>query len=168
MPRMGPRSFHTVCQERVYGEVKSMLGELADEYYDDAEHCDFYLKYGSTVVEIAIEPYEEDNAVVEVLAYCVQGVQPSEGLLRELLEMNARIQMGAFSMVGSDVFFSHAFVAHDLDPPQLLASLNAVASTSDLYDERIVARYGGETALERLRDWSKRTLRTGSQDTSTA
>lgn len=166
---MGPvRSFHTACQEKVYGQVKVMLGELADEYYDDAEHCDFYLKYGSTVVEISIEPYEDDDAVVEVLAYCVQGVDGSEALMREMLEMNAGIPMGAFSMVGSDVFFSHAFVARKLDPPQLLASLNVVASTSDLYDERIVAKYGGETALDRLRDWSRRTLRAGSGGGPTA
>jgi hypothetical protein len=66
--------------------------------------------------------------------------------------------MGAFSMVGTDVFFSHAFLGRDLQAPQLLASLNNVASTSDTYDEQIVARFGGATALERLRDWSRRTL----------
>ncbi|HVR44671.1 MAG TPA: YbjN domain-containing protein [Thermoanaerobaculia bacterium] len=153
------RSFHTVCQEEVYGEVKSMLGELSDEFFDDAEHCDFYLKYGTTVVEISIEPYEEDNAVVEVLAYCVQGVKATTELMRELLRINAEVPMGAFSMVDGDIFFSHSFVGRDLQASQLLASLNHVAATSDMYDEQIVARYGGETALERLRGWSRRTRR---------
>jgi len=57
--------------------VKSYLDDLVDEHFDDAEHCDFYLKYGSTVLEISIDPYEEDDAVIEVLAFCVQGVEPS-------------------------------------------------------------------------------------------
>lgn len=156
---MAEKSFHTSCQEGVYREVRSMLDELSDELFDDAEHCDFYLKYGTTVVEVSIEPYEEDNAVVEVLAYCVQGVDPTPELMRELLRANSEVPMGAFSMVGTDIFFSHTFLGRNLQAPQLLASLNNVASTSDTYDEQIVARFGGETALERLRDWSRRTLR---------
>lgn len=153
------RSFHSACQEEVYRDVRSMLDELSDEIFDDAEHCDFYLKYGTTVVEISIEPYEDDNAVIEVLAYCVQGVEPTPELTLELLRVNAEIPMGAFSMVGTDIFFSHSFLGRHLQAPQLLASLNNVASTSDSYDERIVERFGGETALDRLRDWSRRTLR---------
>ena len=43
-----------------------------------------------------------------------------------------------------------------LRPEQLIASLDTVASISDLYDERLVAKYGGETALERLRSTAKR------------
>jgi hypothetical protein len=31
-----------------------------------------------------------------------------------------------------------------------------VASISDLYDERLVAKYGGETALERMRSDAER------------
>ncbi|MGH9456135.1 MAG: T3SS (YopN, CesT) and YbjN peptide-binding chaperone 1 [Thermoanaerobaculia bacterium] len=153
------KSFHTACQEDVYRQVQSILGELVDEFYDDAEHCDFYLKYGTTIVEISIDPYEDENAVVEVLAFCAQGVQPAPELMRELLQINAEVPMGAFSLVGADVFFSHSFVTRQLEPPQLLASLNVVASTSDTYDEQIIERFGGETALDRLRDWSRRTIR---------
>ena len=157
---MPDRTFHTSCQEQVYGEVKSMLGELTEEFFDDADHCDFYLKYGSTVIEISIEPYEEDNAVIEILAYCVQGVEAKPELMRELLAMNAQIDLGAFSLVGEDVFFSHSFIGRHVRAPQLLASLQSVAATSDLYDDKIVSRYGGETALDRLRGWSRRTRRT--------
>ena len=72
----GPKEkqFHTQCLEDVSRTVKSYLYELVDEHFDDAEHCDFYLKYGSTVLEISIEPYQDDDAVIEVLAFCVQGV----------------------------------------------------------------------------------------------
>lgn len=160
--RMGPtREFHTACQEETYREIRSMLDELVDTYYDDAEHCDFYVKYGSTIIEISVEPWEEDNAAVEVLAFCVQGVKPTAELMRELLALNAEIKIGAFSLVDEDVFFSHTFVGRHLQGPQLLASLNAVATTSDLYDEQIVSQFGGETADERLRNWSRRTRQAG-------
>ncbi len=145
------KQFHTQCQEEVYRQVKKYLDELVEEHFDDAEHCDFYLKYGSTVLEITIEPYEEDDAIIEVLAFCVQGVDPSQDLMQELLGLNAEVLLGAFSMVGNEVFFSHSFLGRRLRPEQLMASLEVVATISDEYDEQIVSRFGGETAIERLR-----------------
>src|SRR5438067_1085121 len=73
-----PKRFHTPCQEEVYRQVKAYLDELVDEHFDDAGHCDFYLKYGTTVLEISIQPFEDDDAVVEILAFCVQGGSAAE------------------------------------------------------------------------------------------
>jgi Putative bacterial sensory transduction regulator len=151
-----PKQFHSQCQEEVYRQVKTYLDELVEEHFDDADHCDFYLKYGSTVLEISIDPYEEDDAVIEVLAFCVQGVEQTFELMVELLNLNAEVPLGAFSMVGNDIFYSHSVLGRRLRPEQLIASLDSVASISDLYDERLVAKYGGETALERLRSTAKR------------
>lgn len=150
------RQFHTQCQEEVYRQVKSYLDDLVDEHFDDADHCDFYLKYGTTVLEISIEAFEEDDAVVEILAFCVQGVDPTFELTKELLQLNADVPLGAFSLVDRDIFFSHSFLGRRLRPEQLIASLESVASISDLYDEQLVRRFGGETALERLRNDDKR------------
>lgn len=150
------RQFHTQCQEEVYHQVKAYLDDLVDEHFDDADHCDFYLKYGTTVLEISIEAFEEDDAVVEILAFCVQGVDPTFELTKELLQLNADVPLGAFSLVDRDIFFSHSFLGRRLRPEQLIASLESVASISDLYDEQLVRRFGGETALERLRNDDKR------------
>jgi hypothetical protein len=145
------KAFNTACQEEVYRQVKSYLDELVDEHFDDAEHCDFYLKYGSTVLEISIDPYQEDDAVIEVLAFCVQGVEPSFELMADLLKVNAEVPLGAFSMAGEDVFFSHSFLGRRLRPEQLIASLDIVANVSDEYGEKLVSKYGGETAIDCLR-----------------
>jgi len=150
------KRFHTQCQEEVYRQVKSYLDELVDEHFDDADHCDFYLKYGSTVLEISIHPYEEDDAVIDVLAFCVQGVDPTFECMQELLRLNAEVPLGAFSMVGHDIFFSHAFLGRRLRGEQLIASLSSVASIADDYDEQLVEKYGGETALEHLRTNAQR------------
>jgi hypothetical protein len=66
------------------------------------------------------------------------------------------VLLGGFSMVGRDVFFSHSFLGRRLQGEQLIASLDAVASISDEYDDKLVGSYGGETALERLRSNAKR------------
>ena len=156
MSKTRERTFHTQCQEEVYRQVKTYLDELVDDHSDDAEHCDFYLKYGSTVLEISIDAYEEDDAVIEILAFCVQGVEPTFELMQELLALNSEVPLGAFSMVENDIFYSHAFLGRRLRPEQLIASLDTVASVSDLYDEKLVAKYGGETAIERVRNNTKR------------
>jgi len=150
------KQFHSRCQEDVYRQVKSHLDELVDEHFDDAEHCDFYLKYGSTVLEISIDPFQDDDAVIEVLAFCVQGVEASFELMRDLLRFNTEVPLGAFSMVGNDIFFSHSFLGRELPPEQLIASLQSVATISDEYDEKIVASYGGETAIDCLRGQARR------------
>jgi hypothetical protein len=94
----------------------------------------------------------------------VQGAEPSFELMQELLRLNADVPLGGFSMCGGDVFFSHSFLGRRLRPEQLIASLDIVASVSDLYDEKLVAKYGGETALERLRsDTRKDSKRRASQ-----
>jgi hypothetical protein len=145
------REFHSQCQEEVYRQVKAYLDELVDEHFDDAEHCDFYLKYGSTVLEISIEPYQDDDAVIEVLAFCVQGVEPSFELMQQLLRINSEVSLGAFSLVGRDIFFSHSFLGRRMQPEQFIASLDCVANISDEYDEKLVAAYGGETAIDTMR-----------------
>ena len=145
------KKFHTHCQEEVYRQVKSYLDELVDEHFDDAEHCDFYVKYGTTVLEISIDPFQEDDAVIEVLAFCVQGVKASFELTRELLRINSEVPLGAFSMVGNDIFYSHSFLGRRMPPEQFIASLDSVANISDEYDDHLVAKYGGETALDCLR-----------------
>jgi hypothetical protein len=156
MSRLREKQFHTRCQEEVYRKVKSYLDELVDEHFDDAQHCDFYLKYGSTVLEISIEPFDEDDAVIEILAFVVQGVEPSFELMKELLRLNSEVPLGAFSLVGNDIFFSHSFLGRRLVGEQLIASLESVATISDEYDEKLVGRYGGETALERMRSDARR------------
>jgi len=156
MARTGTKRFHSACQEEVYGQVKGYLDDLVDEHFDDADHCDFYLKFGSTVLEISIDPFEEDDAVIEILAFVVQGVEPTFELMRDLLRFNSEVPLGAFSMVGQDIFFSHSFLGRRLRPEQLIASLQGVATISDEYDEKLVAGYGGETALDCLRGQARR------------
>lgn len=154
---MKPRrktTFNSSCQEQVYRKVADILDELVDEHYDDVEHCDFYIKYGSTLLEIGIDPILEDNAVIKIRAFCVQGVEPSRELMTELLRLNSTIPLGAFSVVDDNIYFSHAFLGRDLVAEQLIASLNSVASIADEYDEWIVERYGGSTALDRMRGTS--------------
>jgi hypothetical protein len=89
----------------------------------------------------------------------VQGVQLEEDLLLGLLELNHTIPFGAFSLVGEDIYFSHSLFGRSLDRTNVLGAVAAVANVADEYDDRIVAKYGGQTALQRIRDTGGRRRR---------
>jgi len=145
--------------QTVHERVAEYLGELFEDPYLDEETGHHYVRYGSTVLEISVEPYGPEEAIVLVMAYCVQDVELVEDLLIGLLELNHELPVGSFSVVGSDVFFSHAIFGRSLDRRNLLGTIAAVATISDDYDNRIVEKFGGQTALERIRETGGRERR---------
>jgi hypothetical protein len=91
-------------------------------------------------------------------------VELAEDLLLGLLELNHQLPCGSFSLVGNDIFFSHSLFGKSLEPRDLLRAITAVATVADDYDDRIVAKYGGQTALERIQDTGGRRRRQGLGD----
>ncbi len=144
--------FDNEKQANTYKNVKLYIAELFEEdLYHEDEDGHFYVSYGSTVIEISVDPYGPEEITVTVMAYCVQGVEVDENLLLGLLELNHTLPFGAFSLVGSDVFFSYSIFGRTLERRNLLNAIAAVANISDDYDDRIVKKFGGERALDRIR-----------------
>lgn len=148
--------------EEIHSRLGEILSELFDDPFLDEENGHFYVGYGSTIIELSVEPYGPEETTVELTAYCVQGVELREDLLLGLLELNHEQPIGAFSLVGSDIFFSQALFGRALDRKNLLGTIAAVANVSDEYDDRIVEKYGGQTALDRIQDTGGRRKRSAS------
>lgn len=142
--------FENAGHKEAFDRVREYVDELIDEPYMDEETGHFYGRFGSTVLEISVDPYGPEEIVVKVMAYCVQGARVDKSLREGLLQLNHTLPMGSFSLVGSDVFFSLSLFGRSLEPRNFLNAIAAVATVADDYDDRIVARYGGETALERI------------------
>jgi hypothetical protein len=155
--------FQHEVHQQTHERVREYLAELFDDLYLEPESGHLYVRYGSTVLEISVDPYGPEEAIVVVMAYCVQGVEVSPELLRGLLELNHRLSFGAFSLVGSDIYLSHALFGQSLQRSNLLGAIAAVANVSDEYDDLLVAEYGGQTALERIRDAGGRRRQTVEQ-----
>lgn len=152
------RFTHGVHRE-TFERVEEYLGELFDDPFHESSTDHFYVRYGSTVLEVGVEPYGPEDAIVSVVAYLAQDVEVDEALRTGLLALNHELPIGHFSIVGRDVFFSHSFFGHHLEREDLLGCLAAVANLADDYDDKIVARYGGATALERIRSTGGRRSR---------
>ncbi len=151
--------FAHAIHEETYRRVADYLPDFFEHPFHDDEDGHFYVRYGSTVLEIAVDPYGPQEAAVKITSYCVQGTEITAGLLHNLLEINHSIPFGAFSAVGDDVFFSHSVFGRDLTPRALLTAIAAVANVADEFDDLIAEKYGGQTALERIQDTGGRQRR---------
>src|SRR4029079_18889580 len=105
------------------------------------------------------DPYGTEESIVIIMSYCVQDVDLDEELMAGLLELTRHMPCGHSSVVGNDIFFAHSLFGRSLDARDLLRAITAVATVADDYDDRIVARYGGQTALERIQDTGGRRRR---------
>lgn len=152
-------NFEHELHQETHDRVEQFLSELFEAPHHDPDNGHFYVLYGSTILEVSVEPYGPEDTTVEVTAYCVQGVEPNEELALGLLQLNQQLPIGAFSIVGRDVFYSHTLLGRSLDRKNLLGTIAAVADASDEYDDRIVDKYGGQTALDRIRDTGGRAKR---------
>ncbi len=142
-------------QERV-GEY---LKELFDDPFLDPETDHYYVGYGSTVLEVSVEPYGPEETIVRITSYCVQNVEMKPDLAIGLLELNHELPVGAFELVGSDIFFSHTLFGKALNHNSVMSAIAAVATIADDYDDRIVKKYGGNTALELIHETGGRKRR---------
>ncbi|MCZ6508676.1 MAG: hypothetical protein O7A04_11610, partial [Acidobacteria bacterium] len=116
-------------QAETLERVGEYLGELFDEPFLDPETDHYYVGYGSTVLEVSVEPYGPEETIVRITAYCVQNIEMKTELAIGLLELNHELPFGAFELVGGDIFCSHTLFARGLNRGSLLGAIAAVATT---------------------------------------
>ena len=141
--------------ERAARLVEEYLRDFGDAF-SKVDACSYFAKKGSALVSIRILPFDQD-AIVEVGANVVEGATLSVELLTLLLEQNHSMVFGKFGLApGGVVTLQHALFGSTLDRPELVNAVKAVARTADEWDDKIVAKAGGRTALARLRDDARR------------
>jgi hypothetical protein len=123
----------------------------------------YVVKQGSSMVMISVLDWNPDRAVVRCVAQLVKGVTMEVPLAMQLLEMNALLRFGAFAYVptGEVVVFCYSLLGGaTLNATELTAAVRDVAIIADEYDDRIAARYGGQTMQELLEESVIEHLRT--------
>src|ERR1041384_6128045 len=127
----------------------------------------YVVKQGSSLVMISALVWNSDRAVVRCVAQLVKGVSMEMPLAMQLLEMNALLLFAAFAYVpaGEVVIFSHTLLGGaTMTAEELTATVRDVALIADEYDDRIAARYGGQTMQELLEESVIEHLRTADAD----
>ena len=133
--------------DRVRGFIEDLFGELA-VYRDDAPA--FAVAAGSAVAHVHVLPWTDEGAIVTTRAFVVSGATLNDDLMRWMLERNAEALWGAFGVdEDGEIVIDHSINGPTCDKEDLRASVLGVIFSADRYDDEIVARWGGERALDR-------------------
>jgi hypothetical protein len=131
---------------------RTLSNSTAYRKIDDSLYC---IKQGSSYVLVNIVAWGEDRALVRCFAQLVKGVSLSGPLATQLLTLNAHLRFGAFAYEpdGQLIVFLHSILGGaTLDSDELLATVRDIALIADEYDDRIIAKYGGQTMKDLLEE----------------
>ncbi len=135
---------------RVTEFAEGYLEEFGDSF-TKVEDGVFYTKRGSTLVRIEVLPWGEKEALVRVGSEVVAGATLDPKLLTLLLRTNQDATFGAFGLdEDGTVTLHHALFGTTMDRDELVSAIYAVARAADDWDDKIIADFGGETAVDRL------------------
>jgi len=136
------------CYEKIVPMMKELFGELA-MFRDNAPVV--LVPVGSTYASTAVYAWGDDEATITTRAYVVTKVELTPELMLFLLQENDTMRFGAFGVDSDkDIFFEHTIVGSTCDKAELRASVIAVVRTADQYDDQIMARWGGQRAVDRV------------------
>jgi hypothetical protein len=146
-------NFETKAQESTYGKVAKWMKELFGEGFQAVpDKPVFIVPHGSAIMQVVVLPWGGDDAVVRGMAWVVQDIELREDLLLHLLRMNSNFRFGGFGLDSDDdIFFTYSIVGSTADKEEVKALVLAVASTADGEDDKIVAKWGGLTAVDKLK-----------------
>ncbi len=123
--------------------------------YRKVDEALYVIKQGSAYVMITVLPWGKDKAMLRCTAQLVKGVELDGGLAKQLLELNTYLRFGAFAYDQTEetILFTHSILGGTtLDKDELLATLRDVALIADEYDDKLVAKYGGQRMLDLLEE----------------
>jgi hypothetical protein len=115
--------------------------------YRKVEDGLYAVKQGSSMIMIKVHTWK-DHALIRLVAQLVKGVNMECLLAVELLQLNAVLRFGSFAFVpeGQAIVLCHTLLDRDLgDRDEFLGTIRDFAFVADEYDDRIAARYGGQT-----------------------
>ena len=136
------------CYEKIVPWMKELFGEFVMLRTDAPAMA---VVIGSAVAQVGVIPWGNDDATINTRAYVVTGAEATSELMHFLLRETDNMRFGGFGLDSDDdVFFEHAIVGSTCDKPELKASVMAVVVTADQYDDKIIARWGGQRALDRI------------------
>lgn len=140
----------TAMHEEVYVKVATWMREVYGEAVAfDEERPVLGLGFGSARVEVRVEPWGSDDAVIRARSVVVREARVDPELMQFLLRANDDCLFGAFGLeADGSVVFQHAIVGSTCNPPELRSTVMGVLSVADRYDDEIVERWGGKRAVD--------------------
>ena len=146
--------FKNQIQKEIYMKVKDWLleafGEMRVTILESRPAI--VVKHGSALAQVHVLTWGDDETNIITRSYVVSGAEIDEELMRFLLHENEKKRFGAFGLdEDDDIIFEHTIVGSTAQRMDVVYSVHAVISTADEFDDKIISRWGGKSALDKLR-----------------
>jgi hypothetical protein len=140
--------FHKDIVLETSKNVRIYLKRLFKNNFSEMDNR-YILTEGSAVIQIVIRPWYDNDSVVDIFSYVVEGANITPEITNFLLRKNATLHFGSFGLTfDNTIMFSHSLAGKNLDFNELKASLKMVAAISDFYDDEIVKIAGGKRGID--------------------
>jgi hypothetical protein len=142
-------AFQNEVQKACYDKVLRWMRELfADALRVRDSSPSIGVVKGSAFAEVHVVPWGDREAVINTRAWVVTEVSITPDLMKYLLQENYTMRFGAFGIDDrGDIVLQHTIVGSTCDREELQASVQAVVTQADRYDDLIIQRWGGARAL---------------------
>ena len=129
--------------------IEGKLAEMVDQYFTD-EHANYVVGIASARVFIVPTWIENGSTIIRVFAITNLDVPVTAELTSYLLQKNLEFVFGGFALdtKAGAIWFNHNLLGDFAHPEQLEATLGAVASTADQFDDEIKGRFGGRLYVD--------------------
>lgn len=149
MPMEFESTAQRACYKRIVPWMEDLFGDAAVVFEDEPL---FIITIGSAVASTRVVPWGDNDALITTRSFVVTDITVTPELSYYLLRANNGIHFGRFALDNEDdIVFEHSLVGSTCDQIELKHSVTTVIRLADDYDDEIVARWGGQRALER---WS--------------
>lgn len=133
--------------EQARAKVQEYLSQFDDVEIDADGNCS--LRYGSALVEVDVQTFDQDSAAVVIKAACVTGATSSPELFEHIATGGGGAEFGHLSATKESdgtitINFSHSMLSDYLNPAELRMVVIAVAYTADQLDDGLAAKFGGK------------------------
>ena len=134
--------------------IESALANMSGGGYGVDENGSYVLGLESARVFVVPAWLEDKTTVARVFAVTNLGVPVTAELTSYLLQKNLEFVFGGFALNVDEgaVWFNHNLLGEHMTSAELEATVGAVASTADRYDDEIKSRFGGRLYIESPED----------------
>ncbi len=144
--------FKTSAQQACYEKIEPWVADICKDQFIPPNNLPiFIVPVGSATAMIEVLPWGIDESVISAWSYVVTGAEITPELTRFLLDQNFDIQFGSFSLdKDGDIRFQTSLIGSSCDKNELETSVTAILEAADEYDDRIIEKWGGKRASDRM------------------
>jgi T3SS (YopN, CesT) and YbjN peptide-binding chaperone 1 len=137
--------------EGLHRRVRQLVTEYLDHQSLPADLVSTPAAIRSGTAVLYVRLVDADPPVVRVFSPLLRGIERSEELLIELNELNARLSFLRIFWRDRAVYAAAELLADTLGTTELANTCDLLSDAADYYDERLHARFGGQTAFTERR-----------------